>query len=172
MERQELLSIVEGILFTMGDSVDPDKIATALEIEKSDVISLLDELAERYEKENRGIRITKLDGSYQMCTPPSIYEYLIKIAKQPKRYSLTDTLLETLSIIAYKQPVTKAEIEKIRGVSCDHAVNNSENRYDTENDDRHHRGISDNDIGWVVPVFTIDKHCFALVCEAYNETDN
>lgn len=122
MERQELLSIVEGILFTMGDSVEPDKIAAALEIEKDEVISLLDELAESYESSNRGIRITKLDGAYQMCTPPNIYEYLIKIAKQPKRYTLTDTLLETLSIIAYKQPVTKAEIEKIRGVSSDHAV--------------------------------------------------
>ena len=60
---------------------------------------------------------------YQMCTRPEIYEYLIKIAKQPKRRVLTDVLLETLSIIAYKQPVTKMEIEKIRGVSSDHAVN-------------------------------------------------
>ncbi|MCR5546297.1 MAG: SMC-Scp complex subunit ScpB, partial [Lachnospiraceae bacterium] len=98
MERKELCAIVEGILFTMGDSVNPEKIANALEIEKDEVVSILDELAETYEKEERGIRITKLDGSYQMCTPPAIYEYLIKIAKQPKRYSLTDTLLETLSI--------------------------------------------------------------------------
>ena len=58
-----------------------------------------------------------------ICTRPEIYEYLIKIAKQPKRRVLTDVLLETLSIIAYKQPVTKMEIEKIRGVSSDHAVN-------------------------------------------------
>ena len=65
----------------------------------------------------------KLDDSYQMCTSPDIYEYLIKIAKQPKKYVLTEVLLETLSIIAYKQPVTKSEIEKIRGVSCGHAVN-------------------------------------------------
>ena len=52
-----------------------------------------------------------------------MYEYLIKIAKTPKKYVLTDTLMETLSIIAYKQPVTRLEIERIRGVSCDHAVN-------------------------------------------------
>ena len=52
-----------------------------------------------------------------------MYEYLIRIAKQPKKHVLTDVLLETLSIIAYKQPITKVEIEKIRGVSCDHAVN-------------------------------------------------
>ena len=58
-----------------------------------------------------------------MCTKGEMYEYLVKIAKQPKKHVLTDVLLETLSIIAYKQPITKAEIEKIRGVSCDHAVN-------------------------------------------------
>ena len=76
-----------------------------------------------WEEQKRGVTITELDGAYQMCTRPEIYEYLIKIAKQPKRRVLTDVLLETLSIIAYKQPVTKMEIEKIRGVSSDHAVN-------------------------------------------------
>ena len=57
-----------------------------------------------------------------MCAKPQMYDYLIKVAKQPKHYALTDVLLETLSIIAYKQPITRAEIEKIRGVSCSHAV--------------------------------------------------
>ncbi len=123
MDRNEMQKIIEGILFTMGDSVDPEKIAAALETEQEEVISVLDELALKYENEDRGIRITKLEGAYQMCTSPDIYEYLIRIAKQPKKYFLTDTLLETLSIIAYKQPVTKTEIEKIRGVSCEHAVN-------------------------------------------------
>ena len=61
--------------------------------------------------------------SYQIGKKKEMYEYLIRIAKQPKRYVLTDVLLETLSIIAYKQPVTKLEIEKIRGVKSDHAVN-------------------------------------------------
>ena len=80
------------------------------------------ELSKEYEENDRGMRIIELDESYQMCTSQNTYEYLIRIAKQPKKYVLTDVLLETLSIIAYKQPVTKAEIEKIRGVSCDHAV--------------------------------------------------
>ena len=80
------------------------------------------ELAEEYDTEDRGMRIIELDGAYQMCTSRNTYEYLIRIAKQPKKHVLTEVLLETLSIIAYKQPVTKAEIEKIRGVSCDHAV--------------------------------------------------
>ena len=59
----------------------------------------------------------------QLCTKPELYEYLIKVAKAPRKVVLTDTLIETLSIIAYKQPVTRLEVEKIRGVSCDHAIN-------------------------------------------------
>lgn len=122
MGKNEKASIIEGILFAMGDSVEPEKIATALEISVDEVIGIIDELAAQYESDGRGIRITKLDGAYQMCTSSDIYEYLIRIAKQPKKAVLTETLLETLSIVAYKQPVTKAEIEKIRGVSSDHAV--------------------------------------------------
>ena len=58
-----------------------------------------------------------------MCTKPEMYESIIRIAKQPKKQVLTDVLLETLAIVAYKQPVTRLEIEKIRGVKSDHAVN-------------------------------------------------
>ena len=123
MELAEIKNIVEGILFAMGGTVEPSKIAKALEIEDKQVVEAILALKEDYEKDNRGIAITEIDGAYQMCTSPDIYEYLIRIAKQPKKYVLTDVLLETLSIIAYKQPVTRAEIEKIRGVSCSHAVN-------------------------------------------------
>jgi segregation and condensation protein B len=84
---------------------------------------LLDELAADYDDPERGIKLMELDGSYQLCTKTEFYEELIKIAKMPKRYVLTDVQLETLSIIAYKQPVTKLEIENIRGVSSDHVVN-------------------------------------------------
>ena len=79
-------------------------------------------MMEHYKEDSIGLQIIELDGAYQMCTKSEMYEYLIRIAKQPKRHALTDVLLETLSIIAYKQPITKVEIEKIRGVSCDHAV--------------------------------------------------
>ena len=78
---------------------------------------------DKYEAEDRGVRIIELEDAFQMCTKTQMYEYLIRVAKQPKKYVLTDVLLETLSIIAYKQPVTKLEIEKIRGVKSDHAVN-------------------------------------------------
>ena len=107
----------------MGGTVEPSKIAKALEIEDKQVVEAIESLKKSYEDNNRGITITEIDGAYQMCTSPDIYEYLIRIAKQPKKYVLTDVLLETLSIIAYKQPVTRAEVEKIRGVSCDHPIN-------------------------------------------------
>lgn len=122
-DQEKAEAIIEAILFTMGESVELTKIADVLQMEKKEVQQIMNELIHKYEAQNRGIRIIELDGSYQMCTRGDLYDYLIKIAKAPKRYALTDTVLETLSIIAYKQPVTKAEIERIRGVSCDFAVN-------------------------------------------------
>lgn len=123
MERVEAKSIVEAILFTMGDSVELTKIAEVIELDKKETRSIVEELMREYEEQNRGIRIIELDGAYQMCTRGNAYEYLIKIAKAPKKYSLTETVLETLSIIAYKQPVTRVEVERIRGVSCEHQIN-------------------------------------------------
>jgi segregation and condensation protein B len=80
-------------------------------------------MMDQYEKEERGIHIIELDGAYQLCTKPDMYESIIKITHIPKKHVLTDVLLETLSIIAYKQPITKLQIEAIRGVKSDHAVN-------------------------------------------------
>ena len=118
-----LQAAIEAILFTMGESVELSKIAKAIEQDEQTTEELLQDLMKKYESKNRGIRIIELDKSYQMCTKKEMYDYLIRVAKQPKKYTLTDVLLETMSIIAYKQPITKVEIEKIRGVSCDHAVN-------------------------------------------------
>lgn len=122
MENENYKRIIESILFTMGNSVELEKIAAAIELSLDETRKLIEELAIEYEEADRGMRIIELEGAYQMCTCQNTYEYLIRIAKQPKKHVLTEVLLETLSIIAYKQPVTKAEIEKIRGVSCDHAV--------------------------------------------------
>ncbi len=123
MKRKEMEGVIEAILFTMGESVELSRIAKALEEEEETVRNVIHQMMERYEKEDRGIHIIELDNAFQMCTKKETYEYLIRIAKQPKRHVLTDVALETLSIIAYKQPVTKLEIEKIRGVKSDHAVN-------------------------------------------------
>lgn len=123
MERQKAKAVLEAILFTMGDSVEIDRLADVIEEDAKTTREILEEMALEYENEDRGIELTTLDNAVQLCTKGEYYEYLIKIAKTPKKFVLTDTLLETLSIIAYKQPVTRLEIEKIRGVSCDHAVN-------------------------------------------------
>ena len=123
MEINRLQAAVEAILFTMGDSVELEKIAAAIEHDEDTTRKIIHSLMDRCEEEDRGVRIIELENSFQMCTKKEMYEYLIRVAKQPKRYVLTDVLLETLSIIAYKQPVTKLEIEKIRGVKTDHAVN-------------------------------------------------
>lgn len=123
MKRKEMEGVIEAILFTMGESVELSRIAKALEEEEETVRNVIHQMMERYEKEDRGIHIIELDNAFQMCTKKETYEYLIRIAKQPKRHVLTDVALETLSIIAYKQPITKLEIEKIRGVKSDHAVN-------------------------------------------------
>ena len=114
---------IESILFTMGDSVEVGKIAKAIEQDVDTTRKLIHRMMDKYESEDRGVRIIELEDSFQMCTKKETYEYLIRVATQPKKHALTDILLETLSIIAYKQPVTKLEIEKIRGVKSDHAVN-------------------------------------------------
>ena len=123
MDNLNIEAAIEAILFTMGDSVEISKITNALEITNKQFKDAFKSLKEKYEAEDRGIKLIELDGSIQLCTKPEMYEVLIKIAKQPKRHVMTDVLMETLSIIAYKQPVTKSEIERIRGVKSDHAVN-------------------------------------------------
>ncbi len=114
---------IEAILFSVGESVSADKIAGVLETDKRTVKTIVKQLMDEYEADGRGVQIIELDGAYQMCSRPEFYDILISIVKRQRTYSLTDVMMETLSIIAYKQPITRVEIEKIRGVSCDHAVN-------------------------------------------------
>jgi segregation and condensation protein B len=123
MNIKQLEAVVEAILFTMGESVEVERLAAALEHDEETVRKIIRSMMTRYDEEDRGVHIIELDGAFQMCTKPELYDYLVKIAHTPKKHVLTDVLLETLSIIAYKQPITRLEIEKIRGVSCSHAVN-------------------------------------------------
>ncbi|MBQ7360389.1 MAG: SMC-Scp complex subunit ScpB [Lachnospiraceae bacterium] len=123
MDMLQAKAVVEAILFAMGDSVEVSKLADVTELTVKEIKGLLAQMQEEYEGSGRGIYIMELEDSVQLCTKPDMYEYLIKIAKTPRKLTLTDSVLETLSIIAYKQPVTRLEIERIRGVSCDHALN-------------------------------------------------
>ena len=114
---------IEAILFALGVSVEIRQLCAALEMNESEVIQNFESLKEKYDNDNRGIQIIKLGDCVQMCTRTEYYDKLIRVCKTPKKQVLTDAILETLSIIAYKQPITKSEIEHIRGVSSDYIVN-------------------------------------------------
>ena len=123
MRIEKTEASIEAILFTMGESVEAEKIAVAIEHDVDTTVKIIHNMMDKYENEDRGIKIIELEGSFQLCTKEEYYDNLIRICSQPRRYTLTDAALETLSIIAYKQPVTKIEIEKIRGVNSDRSVN-------------------------------------------------
>lgn len=114
---------LEAVLFTMGGSVELKLLAKAIEQDEKTTQKIMDELIDEYNARKSGMKIIQLEDAYQMCTRAEYYSNLIKVASQPKKHVLTDVVLETLSIIAYRQPITKLEIEKIRGVKSDHAVN-------------------------------------------------
>lgn len=123
MELKQTKGEIEAILFAMGEAVELSCIAKAIQQDNATTRKIVRDMMLDYQKEDRGIHIIELEDSFQLCTKREYYDSLIRIAAQPKKPTLTDVMLETLSIIAYKQPVTKAEIEKIRGVKCDHAIN-------------------------------------------------
>lgn len=116
-------AVIEALLFTMGEAVSAEAIGAVIGHDRETVMKTVRHLMDRYRDEGRGIRIIELDGAFQMCTSPEMYDYVIKLTHQPKKQVLTEVMLETLAIVAYKQPVTRTEIEQIRGVSCSHAIN-------------------------------------------------
>lgn len=115
-------AIVEAVLFTMGNSVTLKQLALAIGQSEDTAKRAAEHLKKQYEDEKRGMRILELEDAYQMCTCKDYYKNLIRVAAAPKKHVLTDVILETLAIIAYRQPITKMEIGKIRGVNSDHAV--------------------------------------------------
>lgn len=123
MDIKTLEAAVEALLFAMGDAVSVKDIAQVLEQDVDNMRKLIRNMMARYDSEDRGLQIIELEDAFQICTKPSMYEYLIRMTHRPQKHTLTDVAFETLSIIAYKQPVTRAEIEKIRGVNSDHAIN-------------------------------------------------
>ncbi|MBR1816834.1 MAG: SMC-Scp complex subunit ScpB [Lachnospiraceae bacterium] len=114
---------IEAILFSMGEAVSLKELSNTLELDDKTLEKILNDMMDRYEASDRGIKLVKLEDSYQLCTKNEYYDVLTKLVNIPKKHILTDTLMETLSIVAYKQPITRQEIEAIRGVSCVHAIN-------------------------------------------------
>ena len=123
LELEKIEAAVEAVLFAMGDAVSVDKLAVAIGHDAETTRKLVHQMMDRYNSREGGLEIIELEDSFQLCTRKEYYDTLIKVAKQPKKYVLTDVQLEVLSIVAYKQPVTRQEVEKIRGVNSDHALN-------------------------------------------------
>ena len=123
MRLTEIEAVVEALLFLSGDAVSLTMIAQTVELDKATTKAVVKSLADKFEQEQRGLRIIELDGSYQMCTAAECFEFIRNMYKNTKKQGMTQALLETLAIIAYKQPITKVQIEEIRGVNSDHSVN-------------------------------------------------
>lgn len=119
----ELKMSIEAILFSIGDSVEISRLAECLNISEKLTKDLCESLKQEYNIGRRGVELLFLEDSVQLASNPLYYDSLIKLCHVPKKHNLTDVMLETLSIIAYKQPVTRQEIEAIRGVKSDFAIN-------------------------------------------------
>ncbi len=116
-------AIIEAMLFAKGEAISLKTISCVLDKKQEEVKVILENLISKYENEKRGIKIIEIDNTYQMCTNPEYFSYIKNMyGAQPKK-AISQTLLETLAIVAYKQPITKMQIEYIRGVNSDHAIN-------------------------------------------------
>ena len=122
MDIKEMEAIVEGLLFAAGDPVPLVKIAEILELDKATAKRLLDNMSIKIQNSQRGILMREVDGSYQLCTRPEHFTYISRLTEPRQKQALSQAAFETLAIIAYNQPVTRARIESIRGVNSDSSV--------------------------------------------------
>lgn len=123
MEIDKIEAAIEAVLFSVGEAVHVNKLAEVMGIDAKTMGRILSNMMDRFNKEPRGIQLICLEDCYQLCSKPEYYDYIRHLSQKNREYTLTDVLVETLSIIAYKQPITKSHIEEIRGVNSSHAVN-------------------------------------------------
>ncbi|MDP4114160.1 MAG: SMC-Scp complex subunit ScpB [Bacillota bacterium] len=122
MEIKEIEAAVEGLLFAAGDPLPLEKLAEILEVDKKTMRLILSNMAVSLQNSKRGIMLRELDGCYQLCTRPEHYEYIQRLVEPRQKQALSQAAFETLSIVAYNQPVTRTRIEAIRGVNSDSAI--------------------------------------------------
>src|SRR5690554_1425705 len=118
MNKDELKSAIEAILFAWSDPLSIKDLSNILEIETKEIETILKEMIDEFNYNKRGIQIIQMNNHYQMATRPEYHDYLQKLFIPKQNKSLTQAALETLAIIAYNQPITKPEVEDIRGVKC------------------------------------------------------
>ncbi len=123
MEIREIQAILESVLFAAGDAVELEKLADIVDVDKRSLREILKKMMDEYNFERRGIHILQLENSYQMCTRGEYHDYVAMLAEPRRKQSLSNAAIEVLAIVAYKQPVTRSNIEHIRGVNCDYVVN-------------------------------------------------
>lgn len=122
MEAKEIKSIVEAMLFTWGDPLELEDIASILEIDKKNLDKIIDEMIDEFDYNFRGLKIIRINSAFQLVTRPEHYEWIKKLSTRTISKNLSNAALETLSIIAYRQPIIKSDIEAIRGVRCDRSI--------------------------------------------------
>ena len=118
----DILSVIEAILFAAGESVPAARLSLILGAGEEEVLAAAEELREKYEREQRGMRILRLDDRLQMCSAPEFAPYISKVLEQRKPPMLSQPALETLAVVAYFQPVTRAYVEQVRGVDSSYTV--------------------------------------------------
>lgn len=116
-------AVIESILFAAGDSVSQKELAEIMEMSEEEIILCVQQLEDFYRENGRGLKVISLEDEYQLCTTEQNYRYVQALAEPRKKQSLSPAALETLSIVAYHQPVTRGSIEYIRGVNSDGPVN-------------------------------------------------
>jgi len=114
---------LEAMLFASPESVTLERLAEALDCDIPLTRNLLARMAETYQREQSGIQLQELDGAYRLCTNPAYYPAVQKLLERKQRSTFSQSILETLAIIAFKQPITRGAIEGIRGVNSDYGVN-------------------------------------------------
>ena len=119
MEREKIKGIIEAILFASGKVITLDELNLNLEIDKKQIIEIIEEMKKDYEKENRGIEIVNVNNGYTLSSKKDYHEYIYPIIDKRAKPNLSQAALEVLAIIAYNPKITRAEIENIRGVSSD-----------------------------------------------------
>ncbi len=122
MDNREIKSIIEGLLFTWGDPLDIKDISGVLNIEIKVLEPIIKELIDDLDYNRRGLRIIRFNNSYQIGTRPEHFDWIKKLNNNKNTKNLSNAALETLSIIAYRQPIIKSDIEAIRGVRSDRAI--------------------------------------------------
>ena len=122
LELSERVGIVEAILFVTGNAVEKKEICRALDVTDAMLEETLDALESGYDFDRRGLRLLRFGEHVQLATRPDYAPYVERLLQPVQKQSLSQAVMETLAVIAYKQPVTKAEIEQIRGVKCDYSV--------------------------------------------------